>query len=160
MSLTDRNFDDVMQEWNSTCYEYMMESFQNGCENVENGEISTLDLAVRFTKERAELQHLDTMRKEWLSENLESILNEAELHGKEGYRGYLFSETSIPKYDYSTSEEWVSLNKKIKDLEDLMKTAWKNTGKNIANATLDGEEIPLPIVKYPTPSLTAKKVKS
>lgn len=155
MSLTDQQHETYWQQY----FAEMEDNFLNHTQQVENGDLSPLELAVKFTREREEFQRADAIRKDWLTENLSSILNEAELYGKDGYHGYRFSNTSRPQFDFKTNPDWVKLESQKKEIEEQMKTAYQATGKNLINATFDGEEIPLPAVTYTKPSIKAEKIK-
>lgn len=156
MALTDVQNETYFHEY----FERLEDEFLQQIQEVEAGDLSPLDLAVKFAKEREELAQLDTMRKDWLTENLDSILTEADNYGKDGYKGLKFSNTSRPQYDYSTNPKHEQLKGELKTIEDQMKTAYLNTGKNLINATFDGEEIILPKVTYTKPSLKTEKIKS
>lgn len=155
MSLTDQQHETYWHEY----FAEMEEDFINHTQQVEAGDLSPLELAVKLTREREQFQRADEVRKDWLSENLDGILNEAEQYGKEGYHGYRFSNTSRPQFDFKTNPEWVKLEAQKKEIEAQMKTAYQATGKNLINATFDGEEIPLPAVTYTKPSVKAEKIK-
>lgn len=155
MSLTDTQHEQYFHEY----FGAMQDDFLHQIEQYESGNLSAIELAVKFSKEREELARLDQVRKDWQTENLEAILNEADQYGKDGYRGYRFSNTSRPQYDYSTNEEWCELKDKMKNIEDQMKTAYLGTGKNMINVDFDGVEIALPKVTYTKPSLKSEKIK-
>lgn len=155
MSLTDQQHETYWHQY----FDDMYDDFINQTQEVENGNLSALELAVRFTNERQALEATAKMRKEWCDENLPEILNEAEQYGKDGFRGYKLSNTSRPQYSFATNPEWVKLEEQRKEIESQMKTAYQATGKNLINATFDGEEIPLPVVTYTKPSIKAEKIK-
>lgn len=155
MSLTDQQHETYWEQY----FAEMEDDFLNQTQQVENGDLSPLELAVKFAKERADLEAAAKVRKEWQDENLSSILNEAEQYGKDGYHGYRFSNSSKAQYKFSNNPDWVKLKEQQEKIEEQMKTAYQATGKNIVNATFDGEEIPLPVVTYTKPSLKTDKIK-
>lgn len=155
MSLTDVNHDAYWQEY----FNEMEDDFLRSIERTEEGEISHLDLAVKFAKESEILEKANKMRKDWQNENLESILNEAEKYGKSGFKGYLFSNSSRVNYKYDTNPRWIQLKDEMDEIATQMKMAYVATGKNLINATFDGEEIILPKVEYTKPTLKILKIK-
>lgn len=155
MSLTDQQSETYWQQY----FAEMEEDFLHHTQQVENGDLSPLELAVKFAKERADLEDALKVRKEWQDENLSSILNEADQYGKDGYHGYRFSNSSKSQYSFVTNPDWVKLEEQKKEIEAQMKIAYQATGKNLINATFDGEEIPLPVVTYTKPSLKTEKIK-
>ena len=63
---------------NSEFFIQLQEQFLNDCDKYENGDISALDVAVKFKDEMSFLEHLTNQRKNWIDENLESVSNEAD----------------------------------------------------------------------------------
>lgn len=62
---------------NSEFFIQLQDQFLNDCDKYENGNISALDVAVKFKDEMSFLEHLTNQRKTWIDENLESVSNEA-----------------------------------------------------------------------------------
>lgn len=156
MSLTDQQHETYWQHY----FAEMEEDFLEHTAKVESGDLSPLELAVKFAKERSDLEALAKVRKEWQDENLASILNEADQYGKDGFRGYRFSNSSSVRYYYDNNPEWKKLKEQMEEVEEQMKTAYIATGKNIPNNDWDGVEIPLPVVKYTKPSLKTEKIRN
>ena len=155
MSLTDRNHEDYWTEYFGT----LESEIEHQNKLYKEEEVSAIDIAIKFAQYRTKLAILDEKLKQWQIDNLESILNEADKYGDEGYRGYKFSSTARPMYNYSTNPEWNRLKDQREKIEQQMKAAYLNTGKNLANVTFDGEEITLPEVTYTKPSLKAEIIK-
>lgn len=133
--------------------------FEADTKKFDNGELSAIDLAVKFKEENDILENLISQRKNKLNEIMQSIIEESESFGKDGYKGFRFSSSSREMFDYSTNPKYTELKGQIKDIEDLMKSAYKNSLKGLAAATKDGEEVILPIVSKTTPSLKTDRVK-
>ena len=155
MSQTDRNHEDYWTEYFGT----LESEIEHQNKLYEEEEVSAIDIAVKFAQYRTKLSEIDEKIKQWQIDHLSSILNEADKYGNEGYRGYKFSSTSRPMYNYSTNPSWQELENSRKEIERQMKAAYMNTGKNLVNVTFDGEEVILPEVTYTKPSLKAEKIK-
>ncbi len=155
MALTDAHYESYWHQY----FQEMEDDFLSKTQEFDEGNISAIDLAVQFTLERKELERLDNQRKEWLSENVDSIINEAEQWGKEGYKGFRFSNSSRPQYSFDTNPQYVQLKSELKAIEDKMKAAYMNLNKGLMNVSSEGEEIPLPKVTYTKPSVKAEIIK-
>lgn len=103
-------------------------------------------------------RHEDHIKK-CLAEISEYALDEAQKHdgAKFTHAGFKFSvNPSRPIYNFKSIEQWNQMNKQIKDFEALSKQAYSAYQKGSVMITEDGEEVPLPEVKYTSPSLSVK----
>ncbi|NAW50391.1 hypothetical protein GNY06_02950 [Elizabethkingia argentiflava] len=127
-------------------YEKHRDEFIEGCEKVDQGELSFLDFAVSLSEEIKHLSALQDIYKAWLNENVDNITNESEQYGKEGYKGFVFSKATKTTYSYKHIPTWIDLEKKRKELENMAKLALKMVEKRGVSVDENGEIIPLPEV--------------
>ena len=128
-------------------YEQAQEEFLARCEEVENGNMTFIDAAVRNKEEMDYFAKLAEDRKSWLNENVDAIESEAEQYGKEGYNGFLFKKQYRETMSFKNIPEWAELEKSKKELEAKSKAAYMMVQKGGLNVDENGEEIPLPEVK-------------
>lgn len=126
----------------------MQEEFLKTCEEFENGNISALECAVNFKREMDYLNQLSEDRKNWLNENVDSITDEAEGYGKDGYKGFIFTKQPKATPSFKHIAEWVKAEKAKKEIEAKSKTAWLMVQKGGLNVDENGEEIALPKFNY------------
>lgn len=112
----------------------------------EAGNISSLDLALKFRGYSEVFKSLNEKMDEWTKENRISISDEADKY-PEGYQGYKISLQSRETPNYKHIAKWIELEKAKKDFEEKCKLAFKLVQKGGLNVDESGEEIPLPVVK-------------
>lgn len=128
-------------------YEEYQSEFIERCRQVEEGELSAIDCAVKFKEEMDYLSALAEDRKAWLNENVDKVVNEAEQYGKEGFHGFIFSKQVRETLSYKHIQEWVEVESKKKAIEKKSKDAYEQVKKGMMNVDVNGEEITLPEVK-------------
>ena len=137
-------------------YDQLSDTFLKQADKYDNGDIDALETAILMRKDYERLEIQMNMRKAWLKENLDQVINESEKYGKEGYKGFIFAKQQ-GKLSYKHIPEWIDLDKKVKDFEEKSKLALKLFEKGGLNVDESGEEIPLPI--YGESFLRVNKVK-
>ena len=113
----------------------LQDEFANRVAMVEEGYLSPLDAALEFRKEQEMFEELIKSRKDWCNTFSTQIANEASDYGSDGYKGYKFESRVNTRYDFNDLEEWMELNKKLKDYEAMCK-------ENYNNPRYNGEEKP------------------
>ena len=131
---------------NSEYFIKLQEQFLNDCDRYENGNISALDVAVKFKDEMSFLEHLTNQRKTWIDENLESVSNEADNYNNE-YKGYKVNLQTRETLNFKSIPQWNVLENAKKEFEQKSKLAFQLVKKGGLNVDENGEEIPLPEVK-------------
>ena len=131
---------------NSEFFIQLQEQFLNDCDRYENGNISALDVAVKFKDEMSFLEHLTNQRKTWIDENLESVSNEADNYNNE-YKGYKVNLQTRETLNFKSIPQWNVLENAKKEFEQKSKLAFQLVKKGGLNVDENGEEIPLPEVK-------------
>ena len=131
---------------NSEYFIQLQEQFLNDCDRYENGNISALDVAVKFKEEMSFLEHLSNQRKTWIDENLESVSNEADNYNNK-YKGYKVTLQSRETLNFKSIPQWNVLENAKKEFEQKSKLALQLVKKGGLNVDENGEEIPLPEVK-------------
>lgn len=131
---------------NSEYFIQLQEQFLNDCDRYENGNISALDVAVKFKEEMSFLEHLSNQRKTWIDENLESVSNEADNYNNV-YKGFKITLQSRETLNFKSIPQWNVLENAKKEFEQKSKLAWQLVKKGGLNVDENGEEIPLPEVK-------------
>ena len=131
---------------NSEFFIQLQEQFLNDCDRYENGNISALDVAVKFKDEMSFLEHLTNQRKTWIDENLESVSNEADNYNNE-YKGYKVNLQTRETLNFKSIPQWNALENAKKEFEQKSKLAFQLVRKGGLNVDENGEEIPLPEVK-------------
>ncbi|WP_343680037.1 hypothetical protein [Chryseobacterium arthrosphaerae] len=140
-------------------YEQYQQDFIDRCQQVEDGDLSPIEVAVQFKQEMDYLSQLAEERKTWLNENVDAITNEAEQYGKNGFRGILFSKQYRETASFKHIPEWNYLENQKKALEQKSKLAWKMVQNGGLNVDDNGEEIPLPEIKTSS-FIKAERLKS
>ena len=119
--------------------------------------VNTNNEAVAFSKQGETKYHSNYLE---LSRTFHynAIENEASQY-PEGYKGFEIRAVSGRKtFDYSGIPEWNEAKQKLKDCEGKYKSMFeaKAKGLNYANVSEEGEELPLPEIKYGKSYLTVK----
>lgn len=109
----------------------------------DNGNISSLDLALKFRGYSEVFKSLSEKMDEWTKENRVSISDEADKY-PEGYHGYKVVLQSRETASFKNIAKWQELEKAKKDFEARSKLALKMVQKGGLNVDENGEEIPLP----------------
>lgn len=144
MSLTDSNYE---QYW----HEFFIQSdaqLKNEANQVAEGELSVLDLAVKYHNENKVFEEQITKRKEWLTQNLDVIADQSEKYGKQGYKGKIFIRQTKKTLSFKHIPQWQEFEKQKKDFEEKSKLALRMVERGGMNVDETGEEIPLPEVSY------------
>lgn len=126
---------------------------------VKNGEMNPLSAVIYLRKEREHLENSLALIKEFEAENYDLIQNEAEKYQNQ-YEGFKFEFRNGRKtYDFKGIPEWQSAEKYKKEIEAKYKSMLeaKIKGAPHANISEDGEELPLPEIKYSKSSLIIKR---
>ncbi|WP_312306467.1 hypothetical protein [Chryseobacterium sp.] len=140
-------------------YEQFQHEFIERCQQVEEGDLSPIEVAVQFKQEMDYLSQLAEERKTWLNENIDAITDEAEQYGKNGYKGFLFTKQYRETLSFKNIPEWQELYNEQKKVESKSKMAWMSVQNGLPNVDHEtGEEIPLPEVKVST-FIKTEKVK-
>ena len=130
---------------NSEFFIQLQEQFIYDCEKNENGDISAIELAVKFKEEQNYLEQLANERKTWLNENLDSITDEAEMYQNE-YKGYKITKQTRETLNFKNIPQWLQFEEQKKEFEAKSKLALQLVKKGGLNVDENGEEIPLPEV--------------
>lgn len=122
--------------------------FEYDVDQYENGNISALDLAVKFKNEMDIMSTQIENRKAWMEEKKHSIAVESVGHGKAGYKGLIFTVQRRTTPSYKNIDSWVKADNLKKDIESKAKLALQLIEKGIepVDATT-GELLPIPEVK-------------
>ena len=121
--------------------------FEYDVDQYEAGNISAIDLAVKFKNEIEVMEEQVKNRKAWLDETKREIASEADGYGKDGYKGLVFSIQTRTTYNFSKVEEVAKLKADIKELEEKGKLALKLIEKGIEPVDANtGELLPVPEV--------------
>ena len=139
-------------------YEQYQQEFIERCQQVEEGNISSIDVAVEFREEMEFLLSLAEDRKNWMNENVDSITTTAESYGKDGYKGFVFTKQYKETPSFKHIPAWIDAEKTKKSIEDKSKLAYKMVQKGGLNVDETGEEIPLPEIKVSS-YIKAERVK-
>lgn len=121
----------------------MPELIEMEIKEFEDGNISSLDLALKFHGYSEIFKSLSEKIDEWTKENRISISNESEKY-PEGYHGYKVVLQSRETASFKNIPKWQELEKAKKDFETRSKLALKMVQKGGLNVDENGEEIPLP----------------
>lgn len=114
-------------------------------QEFENGDISSLDLALKFRGYSDVFKSLSEKMDEWIKENRISISDEADKY-PEGYHGYKVALQTRETSSFKNIPQWIALEQAKKDFEARSKLALKMVQKGGLNVDESGEEIPLPEV--------------
>lgn len=121
--------------------------FEYDVDQYEAGNISALDLAVKFKNEIDVMVAQIVNRQSWLDEAKREIANEADQYGKAGYHGLVFTVQTRTTYNFSKVQEVAKLKADIKELEEKGKLALKLIEKGIEPLDANtGELLPIPEV--------------
>lgn len=126
---------------------------------VKHGEMNPLAAVIELRKYRKHLENSLALIKDFEIEYYEEIQNEAEKYQNQ-YDGFKFEFRNGRKtYDFKSIPEWQSAEKYKKEIEAKYKSMLqaKINGAPHANVSEDGEELPLPEVKYSKSSLIIKR---
>lgn len=115
-------------------------------QEFENGDISSLDLAIKFRGYMDKFKSLSEKMDEWIVEKRISISDEADKY-PDGYHGYKISLQQRETPNYKHIGKWIELEKAKKEFEEKCKLAYKLVQKGGLNVDESGEEIPLPVIK-------------
>ena len=129
-----------------------MEQLELLLKDVENGNESAL-------KAYAILKKAEDSIKKMIDTVKEQALEEASNHAEKTFsdHGFIFERRNgSARYSFKHIEEWNNLKEEIKQLETRSKTAYSNYNKGMMTATIDGEEIELPVVTYTSDVLIVK----
>lgn len=121
--------------------------------------MNPLSAVIELRKEREHLENSLALIKEFEAENYDLIQNEAEKYQNQ-YKGFKFEFRNGRKtYDFKAIPEWQSAEKYKKEIEAKYKSMLeaKIKGAPHANISEDGEELPLPEIKYSKSSLIIKR---
>ncbi|WP_343643926.1 hypothetical protein [Chryseobacterium sp.] len=140
-------------------YEQFQHEFIERCQQVEEGDLSPIEVAVQFKQEMDYLSQLAEERKTWLNENVDAITDEAEQYGKSGFRGFIFSKQYRETQSFKHIPAWIKAENEKKAIETRSKLAWKMVQNGGLNVDDNGEEIPLPEVKVSS-YIKAERLKS
>lgn len=122
--------------------------FEYDVDQYENGNISALDLAVKFKNEMDIMSTQIENRKAWLDENKSTIAGESEGHGKSGYKGLIFTVQIRSTPSYKNIDSWVKADELKKKIEAKAKLAMQLMEKGIDPVDAQtGELLPVPEVK-------------
>lgn len=121
----------------------MPELIELEIKEFEDGNISSLDLALKFRgytdNLKAQIEKMD----EWIKENRISISDEADKYPT-GYKGYKVVLQTRETSSFKNIPQWIALEQAKKDFESKSKLALKMVQKGGLNVDESGEEIPLP----------------
>ena len=109
----------------------------------ENGNISALDLALKFRGYTDNLKSQIEKMDNWIKENKLYISDESEKY-PEGYHGYKVVLQTRETKSFKNIDEWVKLEKAKKDFEAKSIAALNMVRKGGLNVDENGEYIPLP----------------
>lgn len=121
----------------------MPELIEMEIKEFEDGNISSLDLALKFRGYSEIFKSLSEKMDEWTKENRISISDEADKY-PEGYKGYKVILQSRETINFKNIPKWQELEKAKKDFEARSKLALKMVQNGGLNVDENGEEIPLP----------------
>lgn len=112
-------------------------------QDFDLGNISSLDLALKFRVYSEVFKSLSEKMDEWIKENRISISDEADKY-PEGYKGFKVKLQSRTTMNFKNIQIWEDLEKAKKDFEDKSKLAFALVQKGGLNVDENGEIIPLP----------------
>lgn len=139
----------------------MQDELINSVKQAEEGEISILDVAIQFEKQKGQLEDALKFIKQFKDDNAETIAGEAAEY-PDGYKGFKIEyRNGATRYDYKGIPDWVKANDHKKEVEDKYKAMLKAKlkGSSFANVSEDGEELPMPEMKYSKSSIVLKAIR-
>lgn len=130
---------------------YWEERFLNLADDYDCGNTSALEVAIEFRKDNEYFEQLMNMRKSWMEEYKDEIVDESEQYGRDGFNGYIFTKQSKRTYDFNNVSEWIQTKQKLAEIEEKGKLALKLQEKGIEPVDAEtGELLPIPQVKQTT----------
>ena len=121
--------------------------FEYDVDQYEAGNISAIDLAVKFKNEIEIMEAQVKNRKAWLDETKREIASEADGYGKDGYKGLVFSIQTRTTPNYKNIDAWVNAEKTKKEIEAKAKLALQLIEKGVEPLDVTtGELLPIPEV--------------
>ena len=121
--------------------------FEYDVDQYEAGNISAIDLAVKFKNEIDIMTTQIENRKSWLDEAKREIANEADQYGKAGYHGLVFTVQTRSTNSYKNIDAWLNAEKTKKEVEAKAKLALQLIEKGIEPLDANtGELLPIPEV--------------
>ena len=139
---------------------YWEEKFLKYADDYECGNISALEVATEFRKDNDYFETMMNMRKSWMDEYRDEIVDEAEGYGREGYNGFIFSTNTKKTYDFKSVPAWLEAKNKLTEIEEKGKLALQLQEKGIEPVDAEtGEILPIPQVKL-TSYLKCEKAKN
>ena len=124
-------------------FEQQEQEMHQAIEAYENGDVSALDVAIKFKEEMLMYEHLTELRKNWIDDNKDAIENEAEKWGNE-YGGFKVTKQYRETLSFKHIPEWSDLEAQKKEVEKLSKLALQMVRKGGLNVDENGQEIALP----------------
>ena len=127
------------------------EKFLKLADDYDCGKISVIKVATEFKKDNDYFETMMNMRKQWLDEYREEIVNESEGYGRDGYNGFIWGLQSRKTYDFKNVDEWLITKQKLSEIEEKGKLALQLQEKGIEPVDAEtGELLPIPQVKNTT----------
>jgi len=146
---------------NSELYTKIQDEIINTIHEVEEGNIGYLDGLIILEDERKHLENSIAMIRDFKDDNFQEIENESSDY-PEGYKGYKVEiRNGGQSFSYKKIPEWQKVEKQKKEVESRYKAMFEAKEKGLlhANISEEGEELPLPEVKYRKSSIILKKKK-
>lgn len=135
------------------------ENFVNACNAVDEGQEYLLDTVIQMREERAFYEEMLANIKSFEEEHYGEIETRASEYQNE-YKGASFEfRNGRQTFDYSGISEYATAKQNLKNVENKYKAAWINSTKGLMPISDDGEELPLPEVKYGKKVLVIKTPK-
>lgn len=128
---------------------------------VEEGNMNHLDAVIKMREKKSLLEKAMEAIADFEAENREKIELEAKEYNNE-YHGHKFEfRNGRTMYNYKGIPEWLEAENQRKAVEEKYKAMLKAKlkGMDYANVTQEGEELPLPEVKYGKGSLIVKTLR-
>ena len=136
---------------------------------VEEGELSNLDGLITLRQNREELEKSLEIIKEFETNRLENIANEAMEYPK-GYKGFQITQTNGRKmFSFKGIRDIEEIEERKKETEEKFKSAFEGFQKGTVQTTeeegvrywidADGELKPFPEVNFGKSFITVKKLK-
>ena len=121
--------------------------FEYDVDQYEAGNISAIDLAVKFKNEIDIMTAQIENRKSWLDEAKREIAGEADGYGESGYKGFVFTVQTRSTNSYKNIDAWLNAEKTKKEIEAKAKLALQLIEKGIEPLDANtGELLPIPEV--------------
>lgn len=126
-------------------------------QKVDDGDLDVLDGIIKINEINNELMDLQKSCKEWINSQADEV--EGRIKEEPIYKGVKFQyRAGAARFSYKGIPEWENNNKALKDIESKYKAMFKakQKGLDYANVNSDGEELPMPEIKYGTSYLIVK----